>query len=291
MVLKTVNEGCYGRGAMGCKTAGNAAGHPGGMIDREEAMTRFAIVALLAFSAVFLLGPAARAQVTRCSGSLSGPTVYQHVSVPDGATCLLQDVTVVGNVSVGTDATLLLAANTNIGGNLRADRCSSMGEIGPANVTPPPIIIGGNVEIHDCTIGASLGPLTGESFPGFIVRGNLSCENNGDYCILNGAEIAGNVRLIENVQSQIYESTIGGNVAANQNSCTKAGCEAASVVKSTIAGNVVVNENSGPANATSVGGNEIGGNLQCRGNSAGVTNDEDGPNMVGGKKEGQCAGL
>jgi hypothetical protein len=254
-------------------------------------MARLAVVALLASSIVFAVAPAARARVTSCSGVLSGPAVYQHLSVPKGATCLLQDVTVVGNVSVGTNATLQLGANTNIGGNLRADGCSSMQEVGPTNVTPPPILIGGNVEINNCTIGGDLGPLTGESFPGFIVRGNLSCENNGDYCVLNGAEIDGNVRLGKNVESQVYESTIGGNVAVNNNSCTKPGCEAAAVVKSTIAGNVTVDGNSGPTGATSVGGNEIGGNLRCRGNSSDVTEDEDGPNTVDGKKQGQCAGL
>jgi hypothetical protein len=71
--------------------------------------------------------------------------------VPDGATCVLHDVKVVGNVLVVTNALLELGADTNIGGNILADNCNQVEEVKLNEVTQTPIFIGGNVEINNCT--------------------------------------------------------------------------------------------------------------------------------------------
>ena len=86
-------------------------------------------------------------------------------------------------------------------------------------------------------------------------------------------------------------ATIGGNLVVKDNSAPSPGAEAAVVVRGTIEGNVEVNGNSAPQGSIIVGGNEIGGSLRCRGNTPGVTDDSVGPNSVGGKRQGQCAGL
>jgi hypothetical protein len=272
---------------MGCKTAGNVAGQPSGIIDREEAMARFAIVALSAFSIVFAVGPAARAQVTSCSGVLSGHTVHHNLLVPDGATCVLHELTVVGNVLVGTNAALQLGAGTHISGNILAHSCNYVEEVGLAGVTQTPIVIGGNVEINNCTVGGDFGSESG--FPSFTVRGNLSCVNNGSFCALSGAEIGGNARFINNHAGvDVGHATIGGNLSVSDNTIANDTGENVAISPNNVGGNVQVNNNTG---GVIVGGNEIGGNLRCRGNPSGVTDDNSGPNTVDGKKQGQCAGL
>jgi hypothetical protein len=231
----------------------------------------------------------ARAQVTSCSGVLTGSTIQRNLFVPDGATCTLHDVRVVGNVLVGTNASLQLGADTKIGGNILAASCNQVEEVKLNGVTQTPIFIGGNVEINNCT-AASLGSSPGSDFPSFTVRGNLSCENNGDFCVLDSVQIGGNARLINNQAGvNVFRATIGGNLSVNENSCTLQGCEVAVVVNSRVGGNVEVNDNSGPQDS-GVGGNVIGGNLRCQGNTPGVS-DGNSPNTVNGHKLGQCSSL
>jgi hypothetical protein len=251
---------------------------------------RFFAVVLFA-SLGIVIATSARAQVTSCSGVLIGRTIQRNLFVPDGATCTLHDVRVVGNVLVGTNAALQLGADTNIGGNILADSCNQVEEVKLNGVTQTPIFIGGNVEINNCTVGGSLGSSPGSGFPSFTVRGNLSCENNSNFYVLDGVEIGGNVHLINNSGgSQIFHATMGGNVRVNKNSATLPGSEVAVVVNDTVGGNVEVLDNNGPGDSI-VGANVIGGNLRCRGNTPGVNDDNVGPSTVDGKKLGQCAGL
>jgi hypothetical protein len=250
---------------------------------------RFFAVVLFA-SLGIAVATGARAQVTSCSGVLTGSTVHRNVFVPDGATCVLHDVRVVGNVLVGTNASLQLGADTNIGGNILANGCNFVEEVGLTGVTQTPIFIGGNVEINNCTGGGDLGSSPGSGFPSFTVRGNLSCENNGTFCLLNGAEIGGNVRFINDGISQVFNATIGGNLSVNDNSSTASGGNEVAVAGgNTVGGNVQVNNNRGTGNqAVLVGSNVIGGNLRCVNNSPGVSGS---PNTVNGKKLGQFSGL
>jgi predicted acyltransferase (DUF342 family) len=249
---------------------------------------RFFAVVLFA-SLGMVIWTSARAQVTSCSGVLTGSTIHRNLFVPDGATCTLHDVRVVGNVLVGTNAALQLGADTNIGGNILADRCNQVEGVGLTGVTQTPIFIGDNVEINNCTVGGGLGSPPGSGFPRFTVRGNLSCENNGG-CGLDGAEIGGNVRFINNGTSQVFAATIGGNLSVSDNS--SGGDEVAVAAGNTVGGNVQVNNNSGTGNqVVIVGGNVIGGNLRCVGNSQQPTDDNVGPNTVNGHKLGQCSSL
>jgi predicted acyltransferase (DUF342 family) len=242
---------------------------------------RFFAVVLFA-SLGMVIATSARAQVTSCSGVLTGSTIHRNLFVPDGATCVLHDVRVVGNVLVGTNAALQLGADTNIGGNILADSCNQVEEVALNGVTQTPISIGGNVEINNCTF-ASLGSSPGSGFPSFTVRGNLSCENNSSGCVLNGAEIGGNVRFINSGISQVFNATIGSNLSVSDN--LSGGNEVAVAVGNTVGGNVQVNNNSGEV---LVGGNVIGGNLRCVGNSQQPSGS---PNTVNGHKLGQCSSL
>jgi hypothetical protein len=197
---------------------------------------------------------------------------------------------VVGNVLVGTNATLQLGADTKIGGNILADSCNQVKEVSLTGVTQTPILIGGNVEINNCTVGGSLGSFPpGSGFPSFTVRGNLSCENNGD-CVLNGAEIGGNARFINNKAGvNVFNATIGGNLSVSDNTVASVTSEVAAVAADNVGGNVEVNNNT--IGTVGVGGNVIGGNLRCVGNSQQPSDDGNGPNTVNGHKLGQCSSL
>jgi len=252
-------------------------------------MTRFAVAALATLSIVLATG--AHAQITSCSTDVSGGTVYRNLFVPDGATCSLDGVTVVGNVLVGTNSTLNVGSGTKIGGNILADSCNTV-EVGAVGVPTPvftPIFVGGNLEVDNCTLGGSF-QTPSMSGPGITIRGNLSCENNGATCVMRGGEVGGNVRFINNGEaSQIFNATVGGNLSVSDNPSTSPGSEAAVVLGDTVGGNVEVNNNSG--SGVIVSDNVIGGNLRCVNNSHGVSDDNSGPSTVNGQKLGQCSGL
>jgi hypothetical protein len=215
---------------------------------------------------------------------MTGGVISGNLVVPTGATCTLNGVTVGGNVSVGEGATLNVAADSNIGGTINAERCNSVFLLGN------PISVDGNLRIENCT-GESGYQVTSGPAPGITIGGNFACENNAGPCLATGGKVAGNVLFINNSGgSQLFGVTIGGNLWVNENSATLPGSEVAVVVHSTIGGNVTVNDNSGHQDAI-VGANVIDGNLQCQGNGPGVSDDNVGPSTVGGKKLGQCAGL
>jgi hypothetical protein len=253
-------------------------------------MTGLRFFAVVLFASLGMVIPtSARAQVTSCSGVLTGRTIHHNLFVPDGANCVLHDVRVVGNVLVGTNAALQLGADTNIGGNILADSCNFVEDVGLTGITQTPIFIGGNVEINNCTVGGSFGSSPGD-FPSFTVRGNLSCENNGDFCGLDGAEIGGNARFINNHGGvNVFNATIGGNLSVSDNTVANVTSEVAAVALDNVGGNAQVNNNTN--GIVIVGGNVIGGNLRCVGNSQQPSDDNDGPNTVNGHKLGQCSSL
>jgi hypothetical protein len=161
-------------------------------------------------------------------------------------------------------------------------------EVGLTGVTPTPIFNGGNVEINNCTLGGGLGSSPG-GFPSFTVRCNLSCENNGNACVLDGAEIGGNARFINNQAVNVFNATIGGNLSVSDNKSANATDEVAAVAGDNVGGNVAINNNA--TGIVIVGGNVIGGNLRCVGNSQQPNDDNNGPNTVNGHKLGQCSSL
>jgi hypothetical protein len=228
----------------------------------------FAIAIVAALGFLLATVPVASAQnVFQCTGTIAdGRTINTSLTVPANATCELDNVTVAGNVGVGTGAVLnVLPAPrqaVKIDGNLTADQCNYVALSTEGGV----ILIGGNVTIQNCT-----GAVVGYSGPGITIGGNFVCVGNPLTCVADDGVVNGNLTVEENLFSS---STIITN---------------SEVLQNTISGNAEIGGNTGPAPLT-VGGNTIGGNLQCVGNSQ--TPDDGGtPNTVSGQKLGQCAGL
>jgi hypothetical protein len=123
------------------------------------------MITLAAFGALLATAPSAPAQSrpdVSCppyTGS-STPTVH-NVTVPDNGFCLLANVTVTGNVTVGLGASLEFFAGT-ISGNVQANNCSG--------VTLAESTVSGGVQIGNCANGGDVDSST--------VGGNLQCQNN-----------------------------------------------------------------------------------------------------------------
>jgi hypothetical protein len=259
-------------------------------------MIRFAIATLAAFGIVLTAGSGARAQSGSCETTVAGGVVHGNLIVPTGATCTLNDVTVAGNVSVQSSATLTVGSGSKIGGNIEANGCKFV------YLYPGPISVGGNVDINTCNGGQNGYQATptgspqppgpgGGTPPGITIGGNFVCENNAQPCVISGGMIRGNAQLDDNTApAQVFSVTVQGNLSVSGNSANSPGAEVAVVVNSLVGGNVRVIDNSGPGDSI-VGSNVINGNLQCQGNTPGVTDDNLAPNTVAGNKLGQCAGL
>jgi hypothetical protein len=223
-----------------------------------------AIIAVLGF--LLAAVPVANAQnTTQCTGTISdGSTINGRLVVPANATCDLLNVTVEGNVQVGTGARLFVfpfaGQTVTIDGNIVADGCKSV-SLGFVEGTAGVISVEGNVNIQNCTDGVGYaGSIT--------ISGNFVCANNHPFCIAAGGVVQGNLTVESN------------NIAPFAG-------PAADVVGNQVGGNVDISGNIGTT-SPSVFTNTIGGNLRCFDNSPAPHGTN---NTVSGQKLGQCAGL
>ena len=150
----------------------------------RENMKSFAIAMATALGFLLAIVPVASAQnVFQCTGVIAdGRTINSNLVVPVG--CELVNVTVVGNVLVGTGANLLVLAVTaqkvTLDGNVTANGC---GSVFLENQPGGMVSVAGNVQIQNCGFLP-----TGQSdgYRGYDVRGtdvtiggNFVCNNNG----------------------------------------------------------------------------------------------------------------
>lgn len=245
---------------------------------QRENMKFFAIAMVTALGFLLATVSVASAQNTfQCTGTISdGRTINSNLVVPANATCTLDNVTVTGNVGVGTGALLNVTPasgqTVEINGNLTADQCNSV-DLAPA-LSAAVILIGGNVTIQNCTGGT-----VGYAGPGITIGGNFVCADDPQTtCVADDGVVRGNLS-VENNKLQAFNVITFSEVLGNKISGN-----------AEISGNAVIRGNT----AVLVGGNTIGGNLRCFDNSPPPTDNAFGvtsPNTVGGQKQGQCAGL
>ncbi|HYZ82426.1 MAG TPA: hypothetical protein VE571_14210 [Solirubrobacteraceae bacterium] len=217
----------------------------------------------------------------QCSGSYTGGT-YANVTVPAGDFCSLTDVTVLGNVSVGSDGAEVDLNTSAYNGPLSSSPMTVHGNLvvgrgGYAYVNPGAIVLGTTV-----VNGAQALQVTQAT-----VHNILSQNGNGLY--LSEAEVDGNIAS-NNPQAggSISDNTIKGNVVIN-------GGQSSSAFDSwyidgppqEIDGNVVLTNNQIPI---FIYGNHIKQNLACAGNSPPPSGAGD-TNQVDGRSLGQCASL
>jgi hypothetical protein len=183
-------------------------------------MRLFAFAAALVVVTMFGGILAAHAQNVSCSGNIGGgateTTISGDVTVPSGASCTLQFVTVTGDVHVQQGGSLVVAAYdepSTIGGNVEATNCVSA--LLEGNVT-----IKGDLDITGCT-GTTANGFQG---PGIVIGGNFQCLNNAGPCEVWLGRIAGDVRVQNNsgARSDVSLNTIGGNLICQSNAAAPA---------------------------------------------------------------------
>jgi hypothetical protein len=148
--------------------------------------------------------PTARAAETTCPPTtLFDTTVNGNLIVPAGQSCFAQGVTVTGNVQVQTNAALTFVApsppstivgNVSVGtgaslnadsggltidGNFNANQCLTA-------VVNSGDTVGGNVQIQYCTRGVAV---TNSN-----IGGNVACNNSG-ICDIFGNKVNGNAEV------------------------------------------------------------------------------------------------
>jgi hypothetical protein len=217
---------------------------------KEKIMKKLLVLSVLALTMVFALSSEAKADDTPCVGILTG--TFDNVVVPPGATCILIDSTVRGNVKALEDSRLFMF-NDTVRGNVDGDKASSV------NVNR--CTVGGNIQIqeaHDPDL------ISAAVFNSILTGGNIQIEKGrfpfGDWIVVQTILRRGNVKVEEN--GTIFDSL---------------------VVDSTVRQNVQVFKNFGPG-PKFVQRNIVGQDLQCKENQDPFIG---GPNTAR-KAEGQC---
>ncbi len=176
-------------------------------------------LALVLSVAIGLIGapPQAVAGNVACTGLIGGQSTLTSidgdVTVPAGKYCTLSFVSIMGNVYVGANATLIVSAYaepSTIGGDIEAANCNSALLNGNVEV-------GGNVLIHACT-GSSPNGFRG---PDVVIHGNFECSANAGPCLAWLGRIGGNVHIANNVSpaaSEISLVSVAGNLDCVNNS-------------------------------------------------------------------------
>ena len=145
-----------------------------------------------------------------CTSTIRASTVSGNLVVPQGASCVLDTVSITGNIRVLQNASLSVQAYvepSSISGNILADHCASV-------LLQGTVTVGGNLQIQNCT-GKS-----GFVGPGTKIYGNFLCQNNQGPCEAWLGEVVGSALIQNNtasLASDVSLTTIGGNLLCQQN--------------------------------------------------------------------------
>lgn len=229
-----------------------------------------AVVAVLALAlAATLLGlaaPTAKADDTNCTGALTG--TFDNVVVPEGATCVLSNSLVRGNVKALPDSSLTSDSNI-IRGNVEGDKADDIFIFS----TTGPSVVGGNIQAKEGDIGVAV---CGTRLP----NGNIQIEKfDASLGIIVGGQVP--------VPGVPACGAIGGgnvlekgNIKVEEN---RIGIFGLDVSNNRVAQNLQVFKNRGGA-LRRVQSNQVGENLQCFENQQPFVGS---PNTAG-KAEEQC---
>lgn len=176
-------------------------------------------VAIILFGSLASSAALSAEGVTTCSAAspiAAGATVNSYVVVPEGATCEVTGIKVIGNVMVGKQATLRVHGAT-ITGNIEAAGCAEMMLRGER----APLLVGGDIQIRGCTGRLDYGNLW---VAGFIdgssgralVAGDIECVGNTGLCAIYKADVGGNIRVDYNTASGTPgQNSISANITSN----------------------------------------------------------------------------
>jgi hypothetical protein len=228
------------------------------------------VLGVVGSTALAAPGPTTCSGGSIAAGTYNGLNVTGNCTFADGAA-----VTINGNLNVADGAILndhaASSATVLVTGNVRVGKGAVLG-LGHYNPEGPhAATVNGNI-VANQPLTLYLGAIT--------VHGNVVSNGGGD----------------PTRNFPIKDDTIDGNLILQGWHGLWLGA-----IRVTVGGNVIVNNNTAAdtsqlpgSDSTEVMTNTIKGNLICQGNTpAAQVNPDDGgqPNIVGGNKIGQCAGL
>jgi hypothetical protein len=253
---------------------------------------------LLSTLVVFITAPAALGGDTKCTATLTG-VIPGNVIVPPGATCILNNADVLGNVYVRPTGALWTQQNVKVRGNIQADQPQWIGlgypfgtprntvggnvQIKKTIFVPPPATVGafnficntdvsGDVQIEESSkdapwdIGYShsctAGTPTGPAAFGNIFRGDLQVYKNEQRVRIAQNEIAEDLQFFENKTTMMDHEILGS---------PGTGGDRAQTVPQTIGENLQVFKNIGGVH---VQDNVVGEDTQCQDNEPPATGDD-----------------
>jgi hypothetical protein len=228
---------------------------------------------LLVLGVVGSAALAAAPGAATCAGGPIAAGTYRGLTVTGNCTFAGGTVTIKGNLTVADGAILndhaISTASVHVTGNVLVGKGAVLG-LGNYGV-PTGTTVDGNVIANQ--------PLT-LYLGGMTIHGNLVSNGGGDpgrNFPLKDDTIEGNliVQGWHGLWFGIIRDTVGGNVIASHNTAADTSEEPGS-------------------DSTEIMTNHVSGNLICQGNlPAAQVNPNDGgqPNVVGGHKIGECAGL
>ena len=101
----------------------------------------------------------------------------------------------------GKGASSDISLDLTLGGNIEANQCNT--------VLLGPVIVGGNVDIQNCT-GAESGYETAQ------IGGNFTCDDNSR-CLAAFGQVRGNMQINDNAEADVGNNTVGGNLRCQRN--------------------------------------------------------------------------
>jgi hypothetical protein len=228
------------------------------------------VLGVVGSTALAAPGPTTCSDGSIAAGTYNGLNVTGNCTFADGAA-----VTINGNLNVADGAMLndhaASSATVLVTGNVRVGKGAVLG-LGHYNETGPhAATVNGNI-VANQPLTLYLGAIT--------VHGNVVSNGGGD----------------PTRNFPIKDDTVGGNLILQGWHGFWLGA-----IRDTVGGNLIVSNNTAAdtsqlpgSDSTEVQTNKVNGNLICQGNTpAAQVNPDDGgqPNIVGGNKIGQCAGL
>jgi hypothetical protein len=231
-------------------------------------MKRITLVGAMLMSAalVVLLASNAEANDTLCTGTMTGGT-FDNVVVPPGATCVLIEATVLGNVKALEDSRLRIDFS-DIGGNVEGDKADVV-QISVSDVR-------GQISIKEG--GPAVGPDPNFQVCGFGM-GFTTCE----VVIAGGNVFFGGIQVEKTVGTVLIAGVrVGGNVKVEAN--VVAAPEILFLQNNIVHGNFEVFKNTGDGNKF-VLGNTVQQSLQCFENEPPFLASGN----TAGNAQGQCA--
>lgn len=175
--------------------------------------------AALAISTLAVAPQTASADI-RCTGTLSGRQA-DDVHVPAGASCILDNAYINGDVEVDSKASLTVRSNSTITGNLQADDAS-----------PNSIIVNGGSVDGDIQVKYATGAvrITADTHVG----GNIQIEEGKSPIEITRTVVAGDIQIFKNTVGPI---TINSNMVSGNLQC-KGNSPAPTGSKNEVRGNI-----------------------------------------------------